>query len=350
MFRYCAMALEADSDEFGYTDASDIEIESEILEIGEDYEAPEPEFRRKLQSEFRDFPPKTVPMTHPSVLAADTLPPMPKELEGLMGLPAGSLKGHAEPTRSAAPTSLPERSPRGAKRAEGRAFSAVPAKLAGNPKAPAATVQAQPANEGKSPVPGVGNRVKEAARKARAEAKIEPPSRASAPPEALPKKTPAKEQIAPLAGARKTAASPMQKAASQKTGKSGHAAVPSATVAKSGKARGKTSEASTPAKTPVSGPAAPRKPAPPARTVSTKATTKPAPRAEKPRRSAASEGQIPAKPKGTSKSTTASKAAGLKAASTATAKRASLPAPTGKKSASSPKAAGKAANATSKKR
>ncbi|MCZ2152747.1 MAG: hypothetical protein LC114_02410 [Bryobacterales bacterium] len=39
MFRYRTLALESDWDEFGYTDASDIEIESEILELGDEYEA-----------------------------------------------------------------------------------------------------------------------------------------------------------------------------------------------------------------------------------------------------------------------------------------------------------------------
>ncbi len=42
MFRYSALALESDWDEFGYTDASDIEIESDILELGDEYEPEEP--------------------------------------------------------------------------------------------------------------------------------------------------------------------------------------------------------------------------------------------------------------------------------------------------------------------
>lgn len=87
MFRYFAMALESDSDEFGYTDASDIEIESEILELGDDYEAPEPEFRRSVQSGSRDLPPVYVPQSHPAVLPPNTPAPVPTGVTGMLGAP-----------------------------------------------------------------------------------------------------------------------------------------------------------------------------------------------------------------------------------------------------------------------
>lgn len=56
MFRYRALALESDWDEFGYTDASDIEIESDILELGDDYEPEESLDDLPLRSEPREVP------------------------------------------------------------------------------------------------------------------------------------------------------------------------------------------------------------------------------------------------------------------------------------------------------
>lgn len=191
MFRYWAMALESDFDEFGYTDASDIEVESEILEIGDDYEAPEPEFRRQVQAEFREVPPRSVPVSHPAVLAADTLPPPPRELEGLLGLPGKASSSTATATRSATAKSAARTAAASSKTISSAEPVAVtvskPAATAGRP-ASGAIRRKTAGNAAPSSVTA----------KAKGKQAGEPASAATA--SALPRKHPAKEQIAPLAG------------------------------------------------------------------------------------------------------------------------------------------------------
>lgn len=59
MFRYRTLALESDWDEFGYTDASDIEIESDILELGEEYEPDDSVIESPIRNESREVSPTT---------------------------------------------------------------------------------------------------------------------------------------------------------------------------------------------------------------------------------------------------------------------------------------------------
>lgn len=185
MFRYCAMALEADFDEFGYTDASDIEIESEILELGDDYEAPEPEFQRQVQAEFREVPPRSVPRSHPAVLSADTLPPPPVGVEGLMGLPPAA----------ALPAALGVEKPaiQGSQPAPSLHRAAPATRVAKSSRTSAAEV----------PAKTVAKTVDKTLSAPKAKAETTPKSVSPSPEIAraeTPRKTPAKEQIAPLAG------------------------------------------------------------------------------------------------------------------------------------------------------
>lgn len=225
MFRYMAMALEADFDEFGYTDASDIEIESEILELGDDYEAPEPESRRYVQQKAGGAAPERVPLSHPSVLAAGATPPLPKDAPGLMGHSAAKAKPEASAPNATAPVqaaartassqkTAPQARPADTKSADSKSVSGTkpsplqePKKGESSAAEPTAKVSVK---RDDAPVPASKAR-NQAATRGIAGKRASTPVEAKQPPravtkssavvrEAPPKKTPAKEQIAPLAG------------------------------------------------------------------------------------------------------------------------------------------------------
>lgn len=210
MFRYYAMALEADFDEFGYTDASDIEIESEILELGDDYEAPEPEFRRQVQAEFREVPPRSVPLSHPAVLAADMLPPLPSASEGLMGLP----------TKSPAPTKAsPPKQADSSKTASPSAKKSAHRPAASRPEAKAPAPAAPASKPGSAGIPKPHGEIPKpvSSKKASKSASVATSTSANAD---VPRKNPAKEQIAPLAGNKGSKAAPVASKPKEGNGKS----------------------------------------------------------------------------------------------------------------------------------
>jgi hypothetical protein len=218
MFRYRAMALESDFDEFGYTDASDIEIESEILELGEEYEAPEPEFQRHLQTVFRDIPaPVAVPRSHPAVLPSNAPASSPKPSTGMVGAPSPTLKPASMPStpassapvspvpQDAAPKAVPAQTP--------PAEEVKVAEKAAEPKQPAPTrvakkqsVKTSSSKEESAPTRKKNTPVKAASSQSGKATTSEGNQKTAAAPIAkkqdasLPRKAPAKEQIAPLAG------------------------------------------------------------------------------------------------------------------------------------------------------